>query len=530
MLASKSSGNLPSSSVAEARAISPAAVAILLAALGLAAALWCWNRGYTLYDGDAEAHLNIARRILDSRTPGPEQIGTGWLPLPHLLMLPLAMHDAWWKNGLAGALPSAVYFAMAGAFLFAAARRVFDSTVAAMAATLLFALNPNALYLGSVPMTEMLFAASLAALLWATLWFRDTKFRAAIVAAAVASNAASLTRYEGWFLVPFAALFLWFTARRKSDAVIFAALAALGPLAWLAHNQYYYSNPVEFYNGPWSAMAMHQRELVQGVVVPTDHNWIASIRYYLEATRLVAGTPLALLGVAGILVGLLGWFRRQSWSLAFLALTPLFYLWSLHSAGADLYVPTLWPYTAYNTRYALPALMLAAFAGGALALLVPNRLRLLVVVGLVGLASLPWIASTPVCWREAYANSLARRDAQHQAAAFIEANYRAGAGIVLPLGELSGVMREAGIPLRESLHEGNHPAWEAMLAAPGLLLHEEWALANAGDEVDQTVAKAVARGRPYRLRKQVIVKGAPVVDIYHLDSLEDPLRQSPRRP
>src|ERR1700675_1093295 len=120
-----------------------AGVIAMLAGISVTAARWCLNRGYVLYYGDAEAHLNIARRILDSRTPGPEQIGTGWLPLPHLLMLPLAMPDAWWKSGRAGALPSAVYFAMAGAFLFAAARRVFDSTAAALAATLLFALNPN---------------------------------------------------------------------------------------------------------------------------------------------------------------------------------------------------------------------------------------------------------------------------------------------------------------------------------------------------------------------------------------------------
>src|SRR5437588_3796372 len=89
---------------------STAAVALVLAVLGATSALWCWNRGYTLYDGDAEAHLNIARRILDSRTPGPEQIGTGWLPLPHVLMMPLAMNDGLWKSGLAGALPSAAYF------------------------------------------------------------------------------------------------------------------------------------------------------------------------------------------------------------------------------------------------------------------------------------------------------------------------------------------------------------------------------------------------------------------------------------
>src|SRR6266849_5290636 len=86
--------------------LSSAAVVLLLAVIGAAAARWCLARGYTLYYGDAEAHLNIARRILDSRTPGPEQIGTVWLPLPHVLMAPLVMRDDWWRSGAAGVIIS----------------------------------------------------------------------------------------------------------------------------------------------------------------------------------------------------------------------------------------------------------------------------------------------------------------------------------------------------------------------------------------------------------------------------------------
>src|SRR5690348_10727302 len=98
-------------------------VTLLLAAIGSIAAWWCWSHGYTLYFGDAEAHLNIARRVLDSRTPGPDQIGTVWLPLPHFLLIPFVMRDRWWSNGLAGVFPSFACFVIAGIFLFAAARR-----------------------------------------------------------------------------------------------------------------------------------------------------------------------------------------------------------------------------------------------------------------------------------------------------------------------------------------------------------------------------------------------------------------------
>ena len=78
---------------------------------------------------------------------------------------------------------------------------------------LLFALNPNILYLQATPMTELPFLASLAALLWATLWFRDSQSLWAVLIAAAASNAASLTRYEGWFLIPFVSLYLLVIAK-----------------------------------------------------------------------------------------------------------------------------------------------------------------------------------------------------------------------------------------------------------------------------------------------------------------------------
>jgi hypothetical protein len=77
-------------------------LALLLTAISAAAIGFCAAGGYTLYDGDAEAHLNIARRVLDSRTPGSEQLGTVWLPLPHVLMLPFVMHWNWWRGGVGG--------------------------------------------------------------------------------------------------------------------------------------------------------------------------------------------------------------------------------------------------------------------------------------------------------------------------------------------------------------------------------------------------------------------------------------------
>ena len=46
-----------------------AGIAVLVAMIGVLAALWHHSHGYPLYYGDAESHLDTARRIVDSRTP-----------------------------------------------------------------------------------------------------------------------------------------------------------------------------------------------------------------------------------------------------------------------------------------------------------------------------------------------------------------------------------------------------------------------------------------------------------------------------
>src|SRR5271169_5832724 len=63
------------------------------------------HNGLLLY-GDAVAHINIARRVFDSRTPGLLQLGTVWLPLPHLLMVPFLLSNWMWKTGVGGSIPS----------------------------------------------------------------------------------------------------------------------------------------------------------------------------------------------------------------------------------------------------------------------------------------------------------------------------------------------------------------------------------------------------------------------------------------
>jgi hypothetical protein len=501
------------------RRFEPLVAFLLLALTSVTALVWFNQRGYTLYYGDAEAHLNVARRILDSRTPGLMQVGTAWLPLPHLAMLPFVQNDGLWRSGVGGAIPSAICFVVAGMFLFAAARRVYGLTAAAATTLALFALNPNLLYLQSAPMTESPFFAALAAMLYFTVRFRDTQSLASAAAAGMAGMAATLTRYEGWFLIPFVAVYFLAASKRRRPlaALVFGVIAALGPLLWLAHNWWYWGDALAFYRGPYSAKGIYERTRSASMPrYPGENNWRQAWFYYCSVVRVIAGWPLVWLGVAGTAVAAL--FRRTFWPLLLLLLPPVFYVWSLHSGGTPIYMPHLFPYSYYNTRYGLAALPLLALAAGALVAVVPARFRAATGVLAAGLAVLPWLCSPRpdawVCWKEALVNSEARRAWTKDAATFLRDRYRAGAGVIYPFGDLTGIFREAGIPLRETLYDGNIPYWDAALVRPDYFLKQEWAVALAGDVVANTVAQAEPNGPRYRCVKTITVKEAPAIQIY----------------
>jgi hypothetical protein len=119
-----------------------------------------------------------------------------------------------------------------------------------------------------------------------------------------------------------------------------------------------------------------------------------------------------------------------------------------------------------------------------------------------------------VCWKEAQVNSVARRAWTRAAAEYLKPRYRAGAGVFTGFGDMSGIFREAGIPLRETLHEGNGPQWLGAAHRPDLLLREEWAVAQSGDKVSAAILRTRKSGPRYECVRMFSEKGAPVLEIY----------------
>jgi hypothetical protein len=463
-----------------------------LAALVSAAAWWCFKNGYILYYGDAESHLNISRGLIDSRTPGYDQLGSVWLPVLHLICLPFVGNDGLWSTGLAGTLPVSICFVVAGTCFYLAARESYRSAAAAAVVVTCFALNPNVLYLATIPMTEVVFFAGLSVALLAVLRFRTTQRRGWIVLMVLASWSLSLTRYDGWFLIPFIGLWLLGITRHRRVPLflVFGAAASLAPLCWIAHNWWETGRALDFYNGPYSAIAIQKHQSYPGY-----QDWAGAIRYYFTAGQLCSGPELILLGAVGAIAA----FSRQALQpLLFLSLTPIFYIWSMHSSGGTpIYVPSLWPFSYYNSRYGIAVALLCAFAAGAIVPALPARWKSFsILIPLIAVA--PWLLHPSrehwICWKESQVNSVDRRAWTNAAVKFFRANYEKGQGILTSTGDVTGIYRRAGIHLSETLNVGNGPIWFLATMRPDLYHPNMWAVAQVGDGLSTSL---LLRSAPY---------------------------------
>jgi hypothetical protein len=471
-------------------------VAAGIAAVTLAALHFFYSRGLTNIYGDALAHMEGARRIFDSLTPGYEELGSVWLPLFHLLAAPLARSDYLWRTGLAGSIVSCAAFAGTAWLLYRLGTEINGDRAAGLLAVAGILLSPNLLYLASTPLTEPL------AIFWAVLvvyqlfHYRETGRLRALLGAAGAAFLGTLTRYEEWYVLPFAALFV-LLARRQSwgsrlrHMLVFSIIAGAGPLLWLVHNAWRYANPLEFYNGPFSAQTIYAHQLATTAFpYPTDGKPLLSARYYLEDLKLVFGTwPLEL-----AVLGLVAWvMNRRVWgrgAAAFLLLVPVpFYIHALAYASLPLYVPTLFPFTYYNLRYGVEmAPALALFPAFLLPLGLPRRRRygllaiFVVVLAWQSYSLLAGGVKELAVVKEGILNTPCPSRRQQAIVRFLREHYD-GERVLVAAGKWSCVMPEVGIPYRNTISEVNRRYWRSLRPDAGRWV--KWIIRSDGDAVDE---------------------------------------------
>ncbi|MGC2185748.1 MAG: hypothetical protein WA637_20945 [Terriglobales bacterium] len=508
-----------------------ALLAWLAAFVSLLSFLFYLRRGEILLYGDAVAHINIARRVFDSRTPGLLQLGTVWLPLPHLLMIPFLLSNWMWKTGVGGSIPSMAAYVFGTVGIFRLVRRVLGAAsecrpmfrFTPWLAAIVYAANPNLIYLQATAMTEPLY---LALFIWALVYFiefvqecsrpvesANPPAKSALVKCGICLAAACLTRYDGWFLavvICVAALAVGLPANQpglRFRLAKFILVAAAAPALWLAYNAIVYRNPLEFANGPYSAKAIEQR--TPGAFHPGSHDLPTAFSYFLKSAEVNLAAERwqklwILLALAGVVASLVRKrFQGRLWPLLLLWVPVPFYALSVAYGGVPIFMPVWWPFSYYNVRYGLE--LLPAFAVfGALAVYFAvelmrrraYRFSMVAAVVIFVAASYGLIWSAPVCLGEARVNSPGRVAVERELADFLKA-LPPDSTLLMYLGEHVGALQQAGIPLRRVINEGNHRTWKQPLDRDGLWeraladppRYADFVIAFEGDAVSTGVQK-----------------------------------------
>ncbi len=282
-------------------------VAVLSSLLIVIAFIFFFRRDQTFVHIDAIAHVNKARGLFDNIQPGIRQLGTVWLPLPHLLMSPLAAIDLLWRTGAAGSLLSMVCFVGTSIFLFLIGSEWTGSLITGWLAFLFFALNPHLIYLFTTPENEplMIFCAT-GLLYYLARWAQSQAWRD-FALAAIFVFAGTWTRYEGWALAACAIILVPILARqhRFAASIIFAGAAVTGPMLFMLFNMIYFDDPLIFTFGSGFA-----QQFASQARFATAGQWLDSgLLYFIDASYCL-NPALMWLGIGGITLSIAASGRR----------------------------------------------------------------------------------------------------------------------------------------------------------------------------------------------------------------------------
>ena len=520
-------------------------VALIAVILGFVALVLCYTHGYLLLYGDAVAHMGIARRIFDSRNPGLSQLGGVWLPLPHLLILPFVQKMEWWHNGLAGAWPSLLCFIASVVGIFRLARRMMTPRWA-FAATFFYALNPNLLYLSTTAMTEPIF---LAELIWLTLLTMEctAAIRAAqhhvvarrLIFIALLIVASVYTRYDGWVLGAAAwCIVTWCLAKNRAvwrkvapSFVILTLLSIAAPLSWLAYNQHFYHDPLDFIRGPYSAAAIEKKTSPPGSHHYRGwHNPGWALLFFTRTAQVDAsvwetGFAVMIAAIAGLILAI----RRRlamPWLLLWLPLP--FYVYAIAYGSVPIFIPQLWPHAYYNARYGmelLPALAVSMFLPIEWVYRrwnqsQPLKARLLhpLVLSLIVLNTIGMMYFVPLVLKEGIVNSTTRIALETAIARELQ-SFPPGVPILMYNSDHVGALQDAEIPLKQTLNEDDYDSWKAALESPAD--HAAYVIAIKGDPVSKAVD-----ANPQGLIEMTVLctTGQPCARIYRSDRFDSPAK------
>ncbi len=515
------------------------ATIVLACVCSVAACSYYFLHHDILLYNDAFSHIKASRRLIDNATPGIGQLGTVWLPIPHLLMLPFIWNDYLWRTGLAGSIPSMAAYVVASVYLYLTAWKLTGNKVASCIGVLVFALNPNVLYLQSTPLTEIICTAALVITsFYFFCWIQEDR-PIWLVLTALFSFLATLARYDAWplFLVIFVLVGVIGILRKQtwrkteSNFAIFGFLGCAGIVLWLIWNQVIFGSALYFQRGPYSAQH-EQLQLLNSNSLFTYHSIYQSIRYYILDAGVSLGWGLSVILFIGIATFVLLHKRRLEAIGILICLIPIvFYIYSLYSGQAVIYLPGAVPanylYQFFNVRYGVqvvaPAALFVAYLLSRLLFFKTGAGRYILSIVFISIIVTQAIFTTKtgiVSLQDGlYGASCA---SYHPINTYLVQHY--DNGMILEQSSTASTNEsEIGLDFHHIIYEGSNGLWNRALVHPEEYVH--WVVMAVGSGDDQ-VYQHVRLSKTFFTNFKLILKEQSGLQLYEKVGLP-PLPNNP---
>lgn len=496
----------------------------ILVSISIGGFLYYYFNGLGLAYNDARSHLDIGRRVVEGLKPGMAQLGSVWLPLPHLLMVATIWNDFMWHSGLAGAIVSMISFVATGILIYKFLEHLNVGVFGRLIGVLIFSTNINILYLQSTAMTELLLLAVMTAGVYELMLWHKTNRVLNLVKAAFWIMLSTLTRYDGWFLFAFTSGLVVFNVWRKSNFkiswsiinkiegtyIFFATLASLGIFLWFLWNLLIFKDPLYFAFGPYSAHSQ-QDQLDAAGILSTKGNIVLSVKHYLYALIYNSNLFISILGLVGAIYLWLDKKVSTSVKFASTALTAplLFNIIALFLGHSVLFIQGVSGNTWFNVRYGIMMVpSIAIFAG-----LFTDRLSKFkyVLFGLILMViAIQFTSYDAVTIDDARVGSSQKNVSE--VSDWLAQNAKDKDGFILiSAASHDAIIFSSGLPMSKYIHEGTGKYWESATTNP-----ERWArwiIMRSYDDNDSTW-KSVSRTPD--INSYNLVQKYPFADIYEI--------------
>jgi len=492
-------------------------LSIILLGISIFNYIYYYLNGLGLAYNDSRSHLDIGRRVVEGLKPGLAQIGSVWLPLTHLLMVPTIWNDFMWHTGLAGAVQSMFAFVFTGILIYLFLKNIGVEMLGRIVGVLIFVTNINILYLQSTAMTELMLIATMTAGAYELLkWFIKEDIMT-IIRSAFWIMLSTLIRYDGWFLFLFAIMLIGIQLLRKKGykvtegtILMFCTLAGVGIVLWVLWNFLIFNDPLFFIFGPYSAYAQ-QDQLNAAGVLQTKGDLLFSTKVYFYALAFNSNTYITLLAAIGAIVF---WFDKNITSSLKIAATTLiapliFNILALYLGHSVLFIQGLSGNTWFNVRYGITMMPSIAIFIGYL-VQKSSQLKYVLLGTTIFVLLFSFISQDAVTIDDARVGSSQKNVSE--VSGWLNKNAKDKKGFILiSAASHDAIIFSSGLPMSRFIHEGTGLYWESATLTPDRWAR--WIVMRTNDNNDQTfklTPKKVIQ-KKYRL-----VDHYPFADIYEL--------------